>query len=46
MEENIEGKDENFHRNLLKSMSQNLDELNTEIVAFNQTYENKKRYDS
>ena len=29
MEEIIEGKDDDFHRNLLKSMSQNLDELKT-----------------
>ena len=40
MEAIIEGNDDDFHRNLLKSMSQNLDELKKEIEFFNQTYEN------
>ena len=38
MEEIIEGKDEDFYRKLLRSMSQNLDELKKEIEFFNQTY--------
>ena len=40
MEAIIEGNDDDFHRNLVKSMSQNLDELKIEIEAFNETYEN------